>query len=78
MIYLFPRLWHDDRGNHYRRRRNDIRHPIIRRVAPHEWVWHRIWRLCPGVWVSQGKEFNLDDYGFYRGRRKKWPRPLAT
>lgn len=68
MIYIFPRLWHDGRGNNYARRHNLVRHPRIRAAMPHSWIWRPVRRLVPGVWIAKGQPFNLDDFGFHAGK----------
>lgn len=69
MIYVFPRLWRDEQGNRYRRRGNPIRTPQLRAAMPYPWLWRRVRRIIPGIWWGIGSEFNLDDFGFVRGKR---------
>jgi hypothetical protein len=60
-MFFFPNLFHDDRGNYYRR---------DRRPRGHYYCWTPIRRLIPGIWICWGQDFLFDDFGFYPGKVK--------
>jgi hypothetical protein len=69
MFYLFPKLFKASSGDtsrRYVRKRNPIRTPQLRRLAPYEWLWTPVRRVCPGVYMRAGQSFFLDDEGFVR------------